>query len=343
MTPRWAAAQLVPLVRELRTVHGAPVVYLERGWLHGPHVDVIARPGPSGPLPWKALAARPQAPAIGTQEPLTERAYLAQAREFGRLEQVGPPYLPLAAHGTVTYVPAAEAGLGWPDRVMPLRELALARMTAPVVHCLESLAKDPGTALPRMAEAFTALASVHPFGAPHGVFSFRSHAEAFFVWAGPGADPRSAFRRRLDAERGVLRPVVERALSGGESAEAALWRSALSYGAGLFEASAVHGETTPALLDSLAGVQDDAGEEEPRSAFHTAVAEAGVTDRSAPWFLAYRLMINLFYRQLPLFGVSPMMRYYLCHAIAETVDDVTGVTWQERLSGRHRHGAEAAA
>ncbi|RSS52880.1 hypothetical protein EF912_19055 [Streptomyces sp. WAC07061] len=347
MNPEWSADRLVPLVRELRTEHGAPVVYLERGWLHGPHVDVVARPGPFGPLPWKALASRAAAPPAGGREPLTERAYLAQARELGRLEQVDPPYLPMAPHGTVRLVPAAQAHPGWPERVRPLRELALSRMTAPVVHCLESLARDPGSALVRMAEAFAALAGAHPYGVPHGTFSFRSHAEAFFHWAGPGKDPRAAFGRRLDAERAVLRPVVERALTGGESATAAQWRAALSYGCGLFEASAVHGETTPALLDSLAGAQPDAGPDAgratARSAFHTAVADAGVTDTGAPWFLAYRLVINLFYRQLPLFGVSPMMRYYLCHAVAETVDEITGVTWQERLAARTTHRPEAAA
>ncbi|MFK0017485.1 hypothetical protein [Streptomyces sp. NPDC091027] len=335
----------------MRTTHGAPVVYLERGWLHGPHVDLIARPGPSGPLPWKALAAHAAAPDPAGREPLTERAYLAQARELGRLEQVGPPYLPMAPHGTVRLVTGTQAAHpGWPERVLPLRELALSRMTAPVVHCLESLAQDPSGALVQMTEAFTALAAAHPYGAPHGTFSFRSHAEAFFHWAGPAKDPRTAFRRRLETERTVLRPVVERALTGGESAQATRWRTALAYATGLFEASAVHGETTPALLDSLAGTQDaqrdarpDAGEGAERSAFHTAVAEAGVTDLGRPWFLAYRLVINLFYRQLPLLGVSPMMRYYLCHAVAETVDEITGVGWQQRLAQGTAHRTGSAA
>ncbi|MEV6681721.1 hypothetical protein AB0N09_33335 [Streptomyces erythrochromogenes] len=352
MDPLWLAARVVPLVREVRTVHHAPVVHLGRGWLHGPHVDLIARPGPSGPLPWKALAARVAAPEIGDREPLTERAYLARARELGRLEQVDPPYLPMAPHGTVRLVSAAQAHPGWPERVLPLRELALSRMTAPVVHCLESLARDPADALVQMTEAFTALAAAHPYGMPYGTFSFRSHAEAFFHWAGPGKDPRAAFQRRLDAERAVLHPVVERALTGGESAQATRWRTALAYATGLFEASAVHGATTPALLDSLAGapqgaerdVSPDAGEATAsRSAFHAAVAEAGITDPEQPWFLAHRLVINLFYRQLPLLGVSPMMRYYLCHAVAETVDELTGIGWQERLAQGTPHGAGSPA
>ncbi|MFG2654456.1 hypothetical protein [Streptomyces sp. NPDC048425] len=38
-----------------------------------------------------------------------------------------------------------------------------------------------------------------------------------------------------------------------------------------------------------------------------------------------------------------MQRYYMCFAIAETVDDVLGVSWQDRLDDRRDRMAGAAA
>jgi hypothetical protein len=51
----------------------------------------------------------------------------------------------------------------------------------------------------------------------------------------------------------------------------------------------------------------------------------------SPFFAPYRMLTNLFYQQLPLLTVSPLQRYYMCHAIAETVDELLGQTWDDRL------------
>jgi hypothetical protein len=332
ITPRWLAHRVLPLVDDLTQRYGAVHVRLQQGWLHGPHVELTAQHGRRGPLPWQRIADGWEAGPADPERALTKRAYLDQARSLGRLERVSPPYLPLYEHGTAVPLTAAERTTPWPGGLGELREYALARMLGPLCRTIASLAAAPHEALERVAEAFLAVAEAHPYGAAYGVFSFRSHAEAFFNstsgTTGAGA-PRAAFARRIEGERPRLEAVVRRAMEGEETRTAAAWRGAIAYGVGLFESAAVLGEVDAGTLAELAGPHDDGGR--TPSAFHQAVAASGATDSGAAWFIGYRTAINLFYRQLPMLGVSPMQRYYFCHAIAECVDGVLGETWRQRL------------
>ena len=115
------------------------------------------------------------------------------------------------------------------------------------------------------------------------------------------------------------------------------------------------GTLTLDMLDSLSGSFDQTQMgppgspdvvpqgERPDSAFHQAVDESGVVDDPSQWFAAYRLLINLFYHQLPLLTVSPLQRYYMCYAVAETVDEVLGESWQVRLNRQQELMAARAA
>lgn len=332
ITPRWLARRVLPLVDELTGHHGAVHVRLQQGWLHGPHVELAAYRGRRGPLPWRQLADGWEAGPADAGRTLTKRAYLDQARALGRLERVSPPYLPLLDHGTALPLTAAEWTRPWPGALGELREYALARLLDPVRRTVEALTAAPQEALERLAEAFLAVAEAHPYGAAYGGFSFRSHAEAFFNSAPRTAgtsSPRAAFDLRLEGERPRLEAVVRRALEGGETRTASAWRGAVAYCAGLFESAAVRGEVDAADLAELAGPQEDGGR--APSAFHQAVAASGTTDGNAAWFTGYRTAINLFYRQLPMLGVSPLQRFYLCHAVAECVDGVLGESWRQRL------------
>ncbi|MFF1283957.1 hypothetical protein ACFVY4_24850 [Streptomyces sp. NPDC058299] len=352
ISPWWLDRRVLPLVDELRERHGAVMIRLQPGWLHGPHVELTAHRGRRGPLPWRELAAAWDGGPADPRHELSPRAYLDQARALGRSEQVPPPYLPLHEHGTALPLTEAERTAPWPGALAQLREYALGRLLEPVCRTIRSLAEQPAAAPERVAEAFLAVAAAHPYGIGHGCFSFRSHAEAFFNSTGdagdgaaPAGGPRAAFRRRLDTQGEPLAAAVHRALEGGESADAAAWRGALAYCTGLFESAAVRGEVDGALLDSWSGTgHNGGGEADGRmpSAFHRAVAASGATDGDAAWFTGYRVMINLFYRQLPLLGVSPLQRYYLCYGVAETVDRMLGVTWQERLATAPQDGGPEA-
>ncbi|MQY12501.1 hypothetical protein SRB5_26350 [Streptomyces sp. RB5] len=342
LTLSWLSRSVVPVARSMQD-DGVPIVYLRRGWLHGTHVDIVARGSRQSEEGWRRIADRLDAGVLDPSTALSDEKYLAQAREFGRLEAVPPPYLPMREHGAVRFLTADDLVSAEP-RLDRLRDIASNVMSGPLLRAIDDLAgrrEDPAV---RLAEAFTALADTHVLGAGYGVFSLRSHAEAFFAWAKPTADARPAFAKRLAAESARLRPVVEERLGDRPSPAAAAWRTAFAYCAGALDSSVADGTLSLELLDSITASQDRSAMgppgapeavptgDSPDSAFHRVVDESGVIADPPKWFASYRLLVNLFYQQLPLLTVSPMQRYYMCYAISELVDDVLGESWQNRLS-----------
>ncbi|MFD3436841.1 hypothetical protein ACFWU3_04965 [Streptomyces sp. NPDC058685] len=346
VTPAWLTQRIVPVARALGE-QGAPAVQLRRGWLHGPHVDILALdvPGMPGGADWDATAAALDAGPLDPPRALTEEAYLQQAREFGRLEAVQPPYLPLREHGAVARLGPADTASREP-RLDRFRTVVLGALTKPLLRTIEGITAEPATAAVRLAEAFAALADTHLLGPAHGVFSPRSHVEAFLAWAAPTKDVRPLFQERLTRDVPRLRAVVEQRLSGEVSPAAAEWRTAFAYSSGTLESAVASGTLTLDLLDSVTDGVDrsEMGPpgatrtvpqgDQPDTDFHRAVGASGVVASPSRWFAAFRLLTNLFYEQLPLLTVSPMQRYYMCFAIAETVDEVLGVSWQDRLNAQ---------
>ncbi|WP_338493498.1 hypothetical protein [Streptomyces sp. SJL17-4] len=369
VTPAWLARYVVPVARALNEA-GAPAVQLRRGWLHGPHVDILARDAtgvPGGGPDWEGVARALDAGPLDPPRALTEETYLDQAREFGRLEAVQPPYLPLREHGAVERIePGGRVG-GQADgqsggqpaardpRLDRFRTVVHGALTPALLRTIDDLAGEPGSGTLRLAEAFVALADTHTLGLGYGVFSPRSHVEAFLAWAAPTKDVRPVFQQRLAKDAPVLRRVVEQRLSGEVSATAAAWRTGLAYGAGALESAVAAGTLTLDLLDgATAGLdRSEMGPpgattvvpqgEQPDSDFHRTVGEAGVTSAPSPWFASFRLLTNLFYEQLPLLTVSPMQRYYTCFAVAETVDEVLGVSWRERIAANAPAGSASSS
>ncbi|GGM61027.1 hypothetical protein GCM10012275_35100 [Longimycelium tulufanense] len=322
----------------LRHEHGVYTVFLQRGWLHGSHVDLVTRAEPGRHVPEDELRERVQAVARELPEGYrSEQDYLRTAAEFGAMEQVPPPYLPLLPHRTVSEVADSEVN-PWQGEVAPLRESALARMFEPVRLTLSVPTRSQ--VLSGVAEAFAALAESHPWGIAFGSFSFRSHAEAFLHWQRGSADVRIHFDHRLATDRPRVERVVRAVLEGGESCLAARWRSAFAYCAGQFDAAVESGVLNDEVVASLApsgdatvttDTFDPSKNNRGPSEFHAAVTASRVTSSPGSWFIGYRLLLNLFYRQLPLLDISPLQRFYLCYALAEVTDEVTGETWRERL------------
>lgn len=343
VTLSWLAGSIVPVARMVNE-DGSAVVYLRRGWLYGPHVDIVSRgqAGPGGPA-WRDIAAKLEAGPLDQEKALTEEAYLTQAREFGRLEAVAPPYLPMRDHGAVEFLGAKDLASRQPQ-LDHLQEIVFSVMCKPLMKMIDELSENPAIATVRLAEAFIALADAHFLGPAYGVFSMRSHVEAFLSWAAPTKDVRPVFAARMAKDGDLLRTVVQERILGEPSPAAAAWRTAFAYCAGALD-SAVDGGTL--TLDMLESVTADLDTSEmgppgardvvpqgasPDSVFHRTVDASGVIDDPSKWFAAFRLLINLFYQQLPLLTVSPMQRYYMCYAIAETVDEVLGESWQDRLA-----------
>ena len=301
-----------------RGLAGPP--YLRSGWLGGPHFDLRAT-GPSGPGgEWADIAAALAEGASCYPAPdASESAYRRQAAVLGRFEAVPPPYPPLRPHGS-TEMLEPEAGR-WVD----VEAAVLALMLPPLLRTAEI--DGDGALLAGVAGAFLALADSHPHGLRFGTFSLRSHAEAFFQWAGPKADYRTSFTARMGKEHAVLEELVLRAHAGGADGPAAEWRQA--FGACM---AAFSGQVTEDALDRPGPTFGSLRRAEVLSPFHVAMANSGVIDEPPAWFAAYRLTINLFYQLLPALDISPVRRFYLCYALAETVDQVFDETWQDRLA-----------
>ncbi|MGW2652433.1 hypothetical protein ACWC1D_02015 [Streptomyces sp. NPDC001478] len=341
--PEWLRSAVLPAVRMLEEELNAPVLYLRRGWLHGPHVDVVARPpgGEQGAvLPWDEVARLLDAGSPAPEEQQSEEEYLARAREFGRLERVEPPYLPMHPHGRIEWLDAARTAT-WPEPMNALCDLALTRINRPLTAAVAEAASGAGTLPTRVAEAMVALAGAHHSGLAFGVFSLRSHAEAFLAWAAPRKDVRPVFARRLAEDAPLMRSLVRQALEDSGGPAAARWRQAFQYGMGVFDSAVAQGALTLRTLEEREGGFDRTtmgppGQEDVSghrgSDFHTAVNASGAVAATTDWFASYRLLINLFYQQLLLLDVAPLHRYYLCYAIAETVDEVLGESWNDRLS-----------
>lgn len=352
ITPRWLAKTVLPVSRRLREDHRAALLHLRRGWLHGPHIDIVARSVPGRPaLDWAGIAAALDAGPAEGPAVTDEETYLAQAREMGRLEGVAPPYLPMRDHGATEALSLSSVET-WPQPLQDLRELALDQLDRPLTTTVEQLAGEPREAPVRIMEAFAALAAAHQHGAGNGAFSMRSHAEAFFAWAAARKDPRPAFAQRLAVDAPRLRPVVERALSGTPDHGTSAWARAFAYSMGAFDATVAQGRLTLDDVDGLGAGFDLATMGPPGgdgrvstepSAFHRTMEESGVIASPPQWFASYRLLVNLFYQQLPLLGVPPMHRYYFCFAVAELVDDVLGSSWQDRLEQTRQEMAQATA
>lgn len=348
VTVPWLSRTVVPVARAMLD-EGFAIVYLRRGWLHGPHVDIVARGARHRGRGWPEIAQWLDAGELDPATALTGEAYLAQAREFGRLESVPPPYLPLREHGSVEFLGPHDLVSAEP-RLDQLRDISFTVMGKPLMRTIDEVAGGRADATVRLAEAFTALADTHFLGPAYGVFSLRSHVEAFLSWAAPTADARPAFAKRLAVESARLRPVVEQRLADRPSPAAAAWRTAFGYCAGALDSSVSNGTLTLDMLDSITAQVDRSAMgppgapevvptgDSPDSAFHRAVDESGVIADPSRWFASYRLLVNLFYQQLPLLTVSPMQRYYMCYAIAELVDEVLGESWQDRLA-RQRDAA----
>lgn len=342
VTVPWLSRAVVPVARALQD-NGFSIVYLRRGWLHGPHVDIVGRGARLGGAHWPEIAGRLDAGELDPATALTDEAYLAQAREFGRLEAVPPPYLPLREHGAVDFLGPADLVSAEP-RLDQLRDISCTVMAKPLLRTIDEVALGRADATVRLAEAFVALADTHVLGPAYGVFSLRSHVEAFLAWAAPTADARPAFAKRLAQESALLRPVVEQRLADEPGPAAAAWRTAFGYCAGALDGSVANGALTSDLLDSITARTDRSAMgppgapdvvptgASPDSAFHRAVDESGVIADPSRWFASYRLLVNLFYQQLPLLTVSPLQRYYMCYAVSELVDEVLGETWQDRLA-----------
>ncbi|GAA0909423.1 thiopeptide maturation pyridine synthase [Virgisporangium aurantiacum] len=175
----------------------------------------------------------------------------------------------------------------------------------------------------RMAVAFDLmLATAHTFvegGLADGFVSFRSHAEGFLENFAEGRGQRAGWDAAYARRRGAFARRLRLFLDAPEPAPlVARWLVAAGELAGAGESSLNSGELT---FDNGTG---PAGVIANRSGFHRALAENRTWREEvlpSTWFGVFRLVLNALYLHLTRVGITPVERFFLCHAAANAVEE----------------------
>ena len=64
---------------------------------------------------------------------------------------------------------------------------------------------------------------------------------------------------------------------------------------------------------------------------HLQSEEEGLRVLNSPEFATYRILVNNFYSLLPLLGINPNVKHLLCFLVANSVERIAQVTWQELM------------
>ncbi len=171
-----------------------------------------------------------------------------------------------------------------------------------------------------------------------GHLSFRSHSEAFLT-STPELRPKLD---QLDEElRDKVRPalihdaeILEGEQSGPESLEPFLreWFDALKIAKSeLFELA----EREPASV-----FMPDSGFQQPVNRFARHLMAGPLQKlRDNPEFISYRVLISMFYDQLPVLSFRPIDRFALCYAVAQACEEIYEIDWRYFLRGQSAAGA----
>lgn len=350
-------AAILPVLTQLQRHH--PDVYLERHWVGGPHLAVIAPPSGSGVTGPDLAAVRQRLETALAEVPggpeLAEGPWLSQAAALGRSELIEPPYGPLRPDRQVSLERYRLRSLDLVGReAYPLKERFLAR-AVPAVDA--SLRRGD-----RMGSALRLLAlhgSRWPLGGLEvGQLTYRSHLEDYLHLQDAAGKP-GAVRAALDAAaaphaaaaRDLVTHLLQEAPTGryqGEDDLLGAWSRVLDdvWPAALeaADAGAIGFEPGAEYADRAARLGEEElrrwgyGEDRSYSEYHKTQRSLSTLPEpvAVREFSAYRFLTNQAYRTLPLLDISASQRYLLCALLVDAVEAVTGTTWQDLM-------AEAAA
>lgn len=166
---------------------------------------------------------------------------------------------------------------------------------------------------------------------PRGFMSYRSHAEGFLARCEDPAAVRSGFDAKYRQQRVVLAnrltAVLETLDGAGEVPFVKEWTEIMQRQKALAEPLFTTGKISlnnyrPA---GSAGYKFS----ELHELLHSTEAYRQETGSSI-WFQCHRIAINQLYSHLSRLGIVPMQRFLFCHLVANTVEDVFGVSALER-------------
>ncbi len=323
-----------PLLVELADA-GLPAFWT-RHWRRGPHLrivvdaddaawDRVVRPAAERHL-LPALAAHPSTTVLDPEQLRDSYRQLAEReRELGPLEPQQPDNtVEEEPHDPRLHV------LGTPDAVNLFEGFQQRTSDAAL-----TMAVGEGPSLSTHAVDLMLIMAQEVGGyLERGFVSYRSHAEAHIMGC---ADPVGV-RRMFDERSARLRePLVQRVRAHAEGAASQLDETTLSVARELVRSA---DGAAPLLADGrldldgpvAAGGGAEGGgatdEQREHSPFHRTLRDSRdfeQTLRAAPWFLRYRVALNLLYLHLARIGVRPVDRFLYCHVVADAVEQACGV------------------
>lgn len=321
--PAQLLADLTTSLTELRTAQQLAALSVRRHWLHGSHLQVLAR-GYAGRHTEQVAEALVEfgerakriatTGARSTVQAPDEAAYLARAEQLARWENLDPPYLPVHPQGTVR-IERASVPAGFSAQLATARDQITSRYLDPV---LRTAALETPERMGVLVQVMAALARTHPRGIGHGTLPFRSHVEGVASATGGHADVRSAYAARFESDHDTFRAALLDPVADPLIAE---WREAFLYAWGVAEGIVGSGGVDDDTLADAAG----RGPLTPmgplaRSEFFAEMYATGLMHDQPYTHVAYRIVLNTLYSTLSCFGVSPLQRYYLCYGLAEATD-----------------------
>ncbi|MEV8435809.1 thiopeptide maturation pyridine synthase [Actinosynnema sp. NPDC051121] len=319
-----------PLFQQLRSKVDA--LYFARHWRQGPHLRLFAKTDPER---WVDVV-RPRIDAVigdylaahpSTAEPDLEHD-LAQHRLLARREkELGPltpwfpdnsiheqPYdtRPHVIRSAETRELIASFASDGTHLLFRMLDQARAGVDAKELMALELMLATTVTACPPITAGFA---------------SYRSHAEGFLYSCGDPDAVRATFDAHYDAHRETLvgrTRAVLAALDGGTNVTpyARRWASLCrEYGR----------RVEPLIARGLvfAPLPVDPPTTLPPAPMHAlmfgnrAYREAVFND---PAFLRYRFLLNCTYHQISRLGLTPFQRFRTCHAAANAVEEIHGIS-----------------
>ncbi|WP_027344871.1 lantibiotic dehydratase C-terminal domain-containing protein [Hamadaea tsunoensis] len=343
-------AAVLPAIRSVENVQ----THVERHWLHGPHLRIGLR----GPKPAVELAALQVAAALRehvsvrpSKDVTLASELLRRATLAGKAELVPPPYTPIWADNTIAIVePRTDlVGLLGSTEAVDLRSRLLALGVPAIGASVARLGERGDGSSGRVWLALTAMAAhagAYPLGLGAGHQSFLSHLEDFLLFADPDGTLRATYTRQWERHAGRVTDLVARMADGRdqtpvETGWLAWSREAWEITAPAFDRGELPSAPGEAYTDRARRVGDDRTlrqwDPDQRTEYSEYHKELRKIDfQKAPYereFVVYRFNTNMLYLLLGVCDLEPAERYLAAFLVSRAAEQITGLTWRERLAG----------
>jgi hypothetical protein len=330
---------LLDAVRPLLTELGPDCAegFVVRHWRRGPHLRLNLRvdsePAARQLLPSAVrrieeyLAVHPSRVRLDPIAALPEHERLAEA------ERDSGPLLPWYPDNTVAVRPFESRADVLGERTAQL-VVAAHRVCSPPAFAALDHARRHGTAVQAIAFDLLVLTAARYSrnGLARAALSLRSHAEAHLALTG-GPAVRAAWEEHYRRVGAALVARVRLLADPSTTLPDHLgsWLRAVDGLRPAVLAAAEAGELAAGFAQA-AGPGEALEESAPRalgevSPFHATLDTAGESwtrIRDAPWFVAYRFLVNATYLQFTRLGLTPGQRFLICHLAAGAIGEFTG-------------------